>query len=157
QIIAGTLGIPVAATGPIVALYPPGPTTQSTELALGALGTDAIFACPAHFASALTSQFVPTFAYEFNDQNAPQDFLPFAGFPYGAAHASEIQYLFDLRPSLPVVPPLNAGQQQLAQNMVSYWTEFAAAGNPNQLGTPGWPTFSVAGEGMQSFAPATPV
>jgi para-nitrobenzyl esterase len=157
QIIAGTLGIPVAATGPIVALYPPGPTTQSTELALGALGTDAIFACPAHFASALASQFVPTFAYEFNDENAPEDFLPFAGFPYGAAHASEIQYLFDLRPSLPVVPPLNADQQQLAQNMVSYWTEFAEKGNPNQRGTPGWPTFSVAGEGIQSFVPPTPV
>ncbi|HZI55566.1 MAG TPA: carboxylesterase family protein [Verrucomicrobiae bacterium] len=157
QIIAGTLGIPVAATGPIVALYPPGPTTQSTELALGALGTDAIFACPAHFASALTSQFVPTFAYELNDENAPQDFLPFAGFPYGAAHASEIQYLFDLRPSLPVVPPLNANQQQLAQNMVSYWTEFAEKGNPNQHGTPGWLTFNVAGESIQSFVPPTPV
>jgi para-nitrobenzyl esterase len=156
QVIAGTLGIPVAATGPIVALYPPGPTTQSTELALGALGTDAIFACPAHFASALTSQFVPTFAYEFNDENAPQDFLPFAGFPYGAAHASELQYLFDVRPSLPAVTPLNAGQQQLAQNMVDYWTAFAAKSNPNQPGTPGWPTFSVAGEGIQSFVPPTP-
>lgn len=156
QVVAATLGIPVAATGPIVALYPPGTTTLSTELALGALGTDAIFACPAHFTSALTSQFVPTFAYEFNDENAPQDFLPFAGFPYGAAHASELQYLFDLRASLPVTP-LNAGQQQLAQNMVDYWTEFAERGNPNQSGTPAWPAFSVPGEGIQSFVPPTPV
>lgn len=156
QVIAATLGIPVAATGPIVALYPPGTTTESTELALGALGTDAIFACPAHFASALSSQFVPTFAYEFNDENAPEDFLPFAGFPYGAAHASELQYLFDLRATVPT-PPLTAGQQQLAGNMVNYWTAFAANGNPNHASTPNWPAFSVAGGDMQSFVPPTPV
>ncbi|HEX6907675.1 MAG TPA: carboxylesterase family protein [Terriglobales bacterium] len=154
QLIAATLGIPVAATGPIVGLYPPGTTTLSTELALGAVGTDAIFACPAHFASQLTAQFVPTFAYEFNDENAPELFLPFAGFPYGAAHASEIQYLFDVRAAFPT--PLNAGQQQLAGNMVDYWTEFAAVGNPNQQGTPNWPAFSVAGVDVQSLVPPAP-
>lgn len=156
QVIAATLGIPVAATGPIVALYPPGTTTESTELALGALGTDAIFACPAHFASALTSQFVPTFAYEFNDENAPEDFLPFAGFPYGAAHASELQYLFGVRPTVPI-SPFTPDQQQLSGNMVEYWTAFAANGNPNHLGIPNWPAFSVAGEEMQSLVPPTPV
>ena len=156
QVIAGTLGIPVAATGPIVALYPPGTTTESTELALGALGTDAIFACPAHFASELTSRFVPTFAYEFNDENAPELFLPFAGFPYGAAHASEIQYLFDVRPSVPPTP-LNASQQQLAGNMVDYWAAFAANSNPNHLNTPAWPLFSIVPGAMQSFVPPTPV
>lgn len=155
QVIAATLGIPVAATGPIVALYPPGTTTESTELALGALGTDAIFACPAHFADELTSRFVPTFAYELNDENAPQNFLPFAGFPYGAAHASELQYLFDLRPSIPA-PPLNADQQQLAGNMVDYWTAFASKANPNSQNTPAWPAFTIVGQEMQSFVPPTP-
>ncbi|HEY6251998.1 MAG TPA: carboxylesterase family protein [Candidatus Angelobacter sp.] len=155
QIIAATLRIPVAATGPVVALYPPGTTTLSTELALGALGTDAIFACPAHFASALTSQFVPTFAYEFNDENAPQDFLPFVGFPYGAAHASELQYLFNLRAAFPVTP-LTADQQTLSDNMVRYWTEFAEKGSPNQHRTPFWPLFSVAADPVQSFVPPAP-
>ena len=155
QVISATLGIPVAATGPIVALYPPGTTTTSTELALGALGTDAIFACPAHFASALLAQHVPTFAYEFSDENAPQDFLPFAGFPYGAAHASELQYLFGLRTAFPPTP-LDAGQQQLADNMVEYWTEFAEKGDPNQRGTPAWPVFNVVADGMQSLVPPAP-
>lgn len=154
QLVAATLGIPVAATGPIVALYPPGTTTLSTELALGAVGTDAIFACPARFSSELAAQFVPTFAYEFNDENAPELFLPFAGFPYGAAHASEIQYLFDLRAAFPM--PLNADQQQLAASMVGYWTTFSAAGNPNQQGTPNWPAFSVAGQDVQSLVPPVP-
>src|SRR5215467_4436304 len=152
QIVAATLRIPVVATGPIVALYPPGTTTLSTELALGAVGTDAIFACPAHFASALASQFVPTFGYEFNDENAPEDFLPFAGFPYGAAHASELQYLFNLRTAFPITP-LTADQQQLAGNMVDYWTEFGESGNPNQSSTPFWPQFSVAGDAVQSLVP----
>jgi len=155
QIVAATLRIPVAATGPIVALYPPGTTTLSTELALGAVGTDAIFACPAHFASALASQFVPTFGYEFNDENAPEDFLPFVGFPYGAAHASELQYLFNLRTAFPITP-LTADQQQLAGNMVDYWTEFGESGNPNQSNTPFWPQFSVAGDAVQSLVPPTP-
>jgi len=155
QVIAATLGIPVAATAPIVALYPPGTTTESTELALGALGTDAIFACPARFASELTSRFVPTFAYEFNDENAPQNFLPFAGFPYGASHASELQYLFDIRPSIPA-PPLNADQQQLASNMVDYWATFATQANPNQRNTPNWHAFNVVNQEMQSFVPPTP-
>jgi para-nitrobenzyl esterase len=155
QIIAATLGIPVAATGPIVALYPPGSTTLSTELALGSLGTDAIFACPARFASELTSRFVPTFAYEFADENAPQDFLPFAGFPYGAAHASELQYLFDLRKAFPTTP-FTADQQQLADTMVQYWTAFAGNGDPNQTGTPNWLAFSIAGRDMQSLVPPTP-
>ena len=155
QIIASTLSIPVAATAPIVALYPPGTTTESTELALGALGTDAIFACPAHFASELTSRFVPTFAYEFNDENAPQNFLPFAGFPYGASHASELQYLFDIRPSIPA-PSLNADQQELAGNMVDYWAAFAAHANPNQRSTPVWHAFNVVNQEMQSFIPPTP-
>jgi len=155
QIVAATLRIPVAATGPIIALYPPGTTTLSTELALGAVGTDAVFACPAHFASALTSQFVPTFGYEFNDENAPEDFLPFVGFPYGAAHASELQYLFNLRHAFPVTP-LTADQQQLAGNMVDYWTEFAESGNPNQGSTPSWPQFNVAGDAVQSLVPPTP-
>lgn len=155
-VIAGTLGIPVAATGPIVALYPPGPSVLTTELALGALGTDAIFACPAHFADELASQFVPTFAYEFNDTNAPQNFLPSAGFPYGASHASEIQYLFDIR-SIPGTPAFTADQQKLAAQMVKYWTEFAEAGNPNEFGTPNWPKFSTAADDMQSLVPPTPV
>ena len=157
NLIAGTLGIPVALTAPIVALYPPGATTLSTELALGALGTDAIFACPAHFADELTSQFVPTFAYEFNDENAPQNFLPFVGFPYGAAHASEIQYLFGVRngAGVPVVP-LNADQQKLSAQMVKYWTEFAEGGNPNEAGSPNWPKFVTANDDMQSLTPPTP-
>jgi para-nitrobenzyl esterase len=160
--IAATIGVPV--TSPAVALVQtqyPGGSFPSYDQAVGALGTDAIFACTARFADELVSPFVPTFAYEFNDENAPQNFLPAVSFPYGAAHASEIQYLFPIaNPStvglkLPQTP-LNANQQQLSDKMVGYWTEFAESGNPNGNGSPHWPRFHRDRQVMQSFVPPTP-
>ena len=93
--ISSTLGVPAAVAAVIAAEYPLS-AYPSPSVALGAVGTDAIFACPALTIDQSVSRFVPTFAYEFNDENAPERFLPPVGFPYGAAHASEIQYLFGL-------------------------------------------------------------
>jgi para-nitrobenzyl esterase len=161
-IIAATIGVPPSS--PAVALVQaqyPGGSFPSFDLAIGALGTDSIFACPARFADELVSPFVPTFAYEFNDENAPQNFLPAVSFPYGSAHAAEIQYIFPFaNPStvglkLPQTP-LNASQQQLSDKMVGYWTEFAESGNPNGNGSPHWPRFHRDRQVMQSFVPPTP-
>jgi para-nitrobenzyl esterase len=127
----------------------------SPSLALGALGTDAIFDCNARFAEQKLSQFVPTFGYEFNDQNAPQRFLPPVSFSYGAAHASEIQYLFTLPVTVPA-PGLDAAQEQLSRAMISYWTTFARAGQPNSFRTPFWPRFQVATDTVQSLAAPRP-
>ena len=49
---------------------------SSPAIALGAVGTDAIFACPALTIDQSISQFVPTFAYEFNDDAAPPRYAP---------------------------------------------------------------------------------
>jgi para-nitrobenzyl esterase len=70
--------------------YPPPPGVVSAPLALGALGTDVIFACPARNADLLLSQYVPTYAYEFNDENAPpaQSLIPGLTFPLGAYHTA---------------------------------------------------------------------
>jgi para-nitrobenzyl esterase len=80
--IAATIRVPP--TSPAVALVEaqyPGGSFPTYDQAVGALGTDAIFACTARFADELASKFVPTFAYEFNDNNAPQNFLPPVSFP----------------------------------------------------------------------------
>jgi para-nitrobenzyl esterase len=87
--------------------------------------------------------------------------LPAVSFPYGAAHASEIQYIFPfaspsgLGLNLPQTP-LNANQQQLSDKMVGYWTEFAESGNPNGNGSPHWPRFHRERQVMQSLVPPTP-
>jgi carboxylesterase type B len=89
-----------------------------------------------------TSRYVPTFAYEFNDENAPERFLPPTSFPYEAAHESELQYLFGLpNPPTPFPGTLTAQQQKLATSMQRYWAGFAARGYPSVAGQPGWPAF----------------
>ncbi|HZX97188.1 MAG TPA: carboxylesterase family protein [Myxococcales bacterium] len=151
--IAATLGVPLATAAALGSFYPL-VAFPSPGLALSALGTDAIFACNSRKAARLMSPLVPTYAYEFNDENAPQLFLPPVSFPYGAAHASEIQYLFDLRSVVPA-PPLTADQQRLSAAMVAYWTNFARTGNPNWLGTPLWPRYDRTSDTIQSLAPPT--
>jgi para-nitrobenzyl esterase len=76
-------------------------------------------------------------------------------FPYGAAHASEIQYLMDL-PTAAFPGTLSAQQQQLAATMKNYWTNFAKRGFPSSFGTPFWPHFSNVTQQMQSLVPPRP-
>jgi para-nitrobenzyl esterase len=152
--IAATLGVPLTTAGALAALYPLS-RFPSPSLALSALGTDAIFACNSRKAVRLLAPFVPVHAYEFNDENAPQLFLPPVSFPYGSAHASEIQYLFDLRATVPA-PALDASQRQLSDAMVTYWTNFAKLGTPNSLAAPFWPAYDPAVDEMQSLVPPTP-
>jgi len=152
--IAATLRIPAATAAGLARFYPLA-AFPSPDLALSALGTDAIFACNSRKVARLISPFVPTHAYEFNDENAPQLFLPPVSFPYGSAHASEIQYLFNLRSAIPH-PDLTADQQRLSQAMVAYWTNFARTGNPNWLGTPFWPAYESGSDLLQSLDAPTP-
>lgn len=129
----------------------------SAKIALGAVGTDAIFACNARTAAQLLSQHVTTYAYEFNDTNAPMIFLaPDPPFPYGAYHAAEIPYIFDV-PAAPYPPTLDADQQELSDTMVGYWTQFARTSDPNSSppSAPLWPQYH-ADTDRQSLVPPTP-
>jgi para-nitrobenzyl esterase len=153
SMISSTLGVPAAAAAVIAAKYPL-TAYPSPSVALGAVGTDAIFACPALSIDQSVSRFVPTFAYEFNDENAPELFLPPVSFPYGAAHASEIQYLFGLTAAFGKA--LSAQQQQLAATMKGYWTNFARSGFPLSFGAPFWPLFNGLTQQMQSLIPPAP-
>jgi para-nitrobenzyl esterase len=158
--IQATLGVN-APTAAFLATKYPLANYPNPDLALSALGTDAIFACNSRKAVRLLSQWVPTHAYEFNDENAPQLFLPpfqeadGSFFPYASAHASEIQYLFGLRSAIPH-PALSPDQQRLSRAMVGYWTNFARLGNPNWFGTPFWPKYDSTADQIQSLAPPTP-
>jgi len=152
--IAATLGVPLS-TAEFLASFYPVENYPSTDLALSALGTDAIFACNSRKAVRLLAQYVPTYAYEFGDEDAPQLFLPPVSFPYGSAHASEIQYLFNVRATVKA-PELTAEQRRLSQAMIAYWTNFARTGSPNWFRTPLWPAYDGARDAMLSLAPPSP-
>jgi para-nitrobenzyl esterase len=145
----------VGPAAPLVAAQYPLANFPSADLAFATAGTDVVFACPALGADLSMSQFVPINTYEFNDENAPQDFLPPVSFPYAAAHASEIQYIFNLALTIPR-PPLNSQQLQLSSTMQHYWTNFAKFGTPNNPGTPFWEQYNPAVGNFQSLIPPTP-
>jgi para-nitrobenzyl esterase len=120
----------------IASEYPPG---AHPDAAVSTLVSDASFACPALQVDQWTAQRVPTFDYEFNDDNAPQPFTP-AGFITVATHESELPYLFDL-PNAPFHGTFRPGQQTLAASMRAAWVNFAATGNPGVHGrAPGPPS-----------------
>jgi len=146
----------VGPAAPLVAVQYPFASFPSADIAFATAGTDVVFACPALGADLSMSQFVPLSTYEFNDENAPQDFLPPVSFPYAAAHASEVQYLFTLPVSVPR-PPLNAQQLRLSSAMQQYWTNFAKFGVPNGTVVPVWQGFNPIAGNFQSLIPPSPV
>jgi para-nitrobenzyl esterase len=148
--IAAVQGVSTQRAAAIAAGYPlsafPVPAA-----ALSVLVSDANFACPALALDRWTSARVPTFAYQFNDDNAPQRFAPPGALPPVATHSAEIQYLFD-QPNAPFPGTLDAGQQRLAARMRAAWTSFAAGGNPSTTALR-WPSSRDGTRVMSLVAP----
>jgi para-nitrobenzyl esterase len=144
---------------PVLALYPFAAYPVGGE-ALGASGTDGVFSCPARNVDQALSKLVPTYAYEFNDENAPPPQSAFGGlltFPLGAYHSSELQYLFPGIDVFGLPVTLSSQQMQLSDAMVSYWTQFAKKGDPNSSGEPLWSPYSASSDEFQSLIPPAPV
>jgi para-nitrobenzyl esterase len=156
--IAAVLGVPQERAAAIAAQYPLA-AYPSPAVAFSTLVGDANFACPALQIDQLTSQRVPTFAYEFDDDNAPLRFSPILIPPFVATHTSELQYLFDLQgvgPALFFPGTLDAAQEALAASMRAAWENFAASGNPATAAVP-WPAFGGSGSAqMLSLVPPQP-
>ncbi len=124
-------------------------------LALAAAITDQVFACTARQVDRWAAKYVPVYPYEFNDRNAPEDFLPPAGYRFGASHASELQFLFTI-PKLPGTRALTASETTLSDFMVKYWTNFARSAAPGGRGTPEWSPYAPGADIIQSLVPARP-
>ena len=152
--IAVALGVTAARAAQIAAEYPPGNDGPSATAAFTTLVGDASFACPALQIDQQTAQRAPTYAYEFNDDNAPQLFTPPGFLPPVATHGSELPYLFDL-PNAPHPPQFSADQQALAASMRAAWAHFAATGNPATAAVP-WPAISANSTPMLSLVPPQP-
>ena len=136
----------------ILAQYPLS-AYASPDLAFSAVFTDALFSCPALQADRLTMR-SGVYAYEFSDPSPPDDLIGLTlTFPLGAAHSTELQYVFQRIPYLDTLPPFTPAQLALSNQMIAYWTRFAATGNPTTSGAPFWPRFTAVHPSVQELLP----
>jgi para-nitrobenzyl esterase len=121
-------------------------------VALAAVQTDSRFACGSVPVEDALSAWVPTYTYEFRDETAPH--TPYMvitpSFEIGAAHSSELQYIWRGDASTPVSAgqssgylPLTSAQTKLSHMMMNYWASFARAGDPNTASQPNWPRYDT--------------
>ena len=160
---AATFGVSQQTAMSLIAQYPLSSYMMNPALALTAAGTDFVFACASRTAGMDLSANKPTYVYEFSDESAPELFLPVPPadptFKYGSAHASELQFVWDVTSlSTTTSMPLTADEQALSATMVKYWTQFAKTGDPNATGSPNWPAYTKANDSILTLdAPAANV
>ncbi|HTW72780.1 MAG TPA: carboxylesterase family protein [Acetobacteraceae bacterium] len=135
-------GYPTSDVPDIIQQYPLS-AYPSPDLAAAQVITDGTISCPAFEMDKLMSALVPVWAYQFSDEDAPSIVAPPVSFPYGAAHFSELQYLFNMSAlTIPGTPALTPAQLVLATRMKRYWTAFATNGDPNSVkNVPYWRNF----------------
>jgi len=156
SVISAVLGVSAARAAAIATEYPVS-SYPVPAIAFSTLDSDAWWACPALQMDVWTSQRVPTFAYEFDDDNAPARYFPNFPPPVAAAtHLSELPYIFDLNDA-PNQTPLSADQQTLASSMRAAWASFAATGDPATNSNVSWPSFAANGSNVVSLIAPQPM
>ncbi len=123
------------------------PSPYTAAYAVGAVWTDSGFlagigGCAAQSQEQTFRKYTPTFAYQFDDRNAPglNDSLP--GYMWGAGHAMELAYMWpSFDNGIPLYPQLTPAQLELSNWMVRYWGAFARFGAPLVRGQTLWPAY----------------
>jgi para-nitrobenzyl esterase len=95
---------------------------------------------------------VPVWVYHFS-------YVPAAARAdsYGAAHGSEVTYVFDTLPDHALaygprtIPAATDADRQVSHAMHAYWVAFAKTGDPGSAGGPAWPRFGADGEQLLEF------
>jgi len=72
-----------------------------------------------------------------------------AGAKVRAYHGAELPYTFGTHPTWMSTTDVD---RRLTDQILSYWTQFAASGNPNMPGLPDWPTFTGPDGTVMEFA-----
>ena len=155
-LVQGMFG--ASATPAILAHYPLS-SFASPDLAFAQIFTDSRFSCPALLADNLATG-SGAYGYEFSDPSPP-DIFAILGihftFPVAAGHSTELQYVFQRFPILDSLPPFTAAQLRLSDQIIQYWSRFAATGTPNVSPfagpAPHWPRFTAGHQEIQELVP----
>jgi para-nitrobenzyl esterase len=118
-------------------VFDPDGTTTFAEM-LTMVNTDKVWAEPARLtARAFAAKGAPAYIYLFSYVSSSMR----ERMRFGAAHASEIPYVFNNlsgRNGTAVAPE----DQAVARLMNTYWANFAKTGDPNGPGLPKWPRYN---------------
>lgn len=122
-----------------IAAYDPKGTIEFGEL-LSQLNTDKVWAEPARFtANAFAARKVPAYVYLFSYvSDSVRRFMR-----YGAAHGSEIPYVFNTLGSRRGVNGITPSDRLVTETLHAYWINFAKTGNPNGKELPYWPAHTL--------------
>ncbi len=90
----------------------------------------------------------PVFYYSFRQHPPFPAGSIYAG--WGASHFAELWYVFDHLDQSPW--KWTVGDRTLAEEMSSYWINFAKSGDPNGPGLPSWPAFTNTESKVQYLA-----
>jgi len=117
------------------------------------LTTDTMITEPDRFlARQMAGQGLPAFVYHFAYVTAAQRAASF-----GAAHGSEIGYVFSTLPKEPIsfgtrtFPAATLDDWKVSEAMHAYWLAFAKTGDPGAAGGPRWPRYEAAADDQMAF------
>lgn len=128
------------------AAYDPDGATDFAKV-LTLVNTDKVWAEPARFtARAFAAKGSPAYVYLFSYVSPSMQ----ARMRFGAAHASEIPYVFgNLRNRSGAAP--DPKDQEVSRMMNTYWVNFAKSGDPNGPGLPKWPRYHAGQDEILEF------
>jgi para-nitrobenzyl esterase len=118
----------------VLALYPLA-HFDSPFVAFRTVAADSDTVCPALITDQDLARWMPVYAYEIDNGDAPPASFEPAGEPNGSYHVAS--WFLN-----PVTPALDPNQQVLQNQEVADVTTFARTGNPSAVGTPVWPLFN---------------
>ena len=133
----------------VLTLYPASHFT-SPFIAWRTLAADSNTVCPALVTDRALARWMPVYAYEIDDGNAPPPvFLP-GNEPNGAYHAGD-WYVYTVAFGFPA-PPATADEAALQAQEIAEVASFGRRGEPAALNTPIWPQFNSSAT-IMSLAP----